>query len=237
MLIRILVIWFIANFLIVGIVSWLVGEWYLGWPPAIGWLAELILIMLPNILLPVFALRYWRPEQFPSLRDALGWRWCGWPTLIVGLVGLVLVYVISTGIASIFGSSIPYQTPGVEGVSAENLSELLGLLLMLCVMVIVTVVGEETMFRGLTQTQVGIKYAAWVGLLVGALLFGLRHLPADFYYARLWDATPQMWLTRQLQLYSVALVLGGVRYIGRSTYASALAHGLYFFFVLFGIGG
>jgi hypothetical protein len=63
-------------------------------------------------------------------------------------------------------------------------------------------------------------------------LFGLRHLPADLFYAQAWSATPQMWLTRQTQLYSGALLFGLARYLGRSTYASATAHAWYWVLVL-----
>lgn len=35
-----------------------------------------------------------------------------------------------------------------------------------------------------------------------------------------------MWLARQLELYTFALILGLARRYGRSTYAPAIAHGL-----------
>lgn len=92
------------------------------------------------------------------------------------------------------------------------------------------------MFRGWIQTQVGERYGAWVGLGVGALLFGLRHLPADLFYGRVWEATPRMWSSRQAQLYLGALLLGLARHLGRSTYASAIMHGLIFVVALFGLG-
>jgi membrane protease YdiL (CAAX protease family) len=110
---------------------------------------------------------------------------------------------------------------------------LLGFLLLIGVMIALTVAGEETMFRGLVQTQVGTRYGLWRGLLLGGLLFGLRHLPADLFYARAWAATPQMWLTRQTQLYSGALLFGLARYLGRSTYASAIAHACYWLLMIF----
>jgi hypothetical protein len=52
MLARILVVWFVANFSVVGVVCALAGEWYLAWPSLATMLAELGLIMLPNLLLP-----------------------------------------------------------------------------------------------------------------------------------------------------------------------------------------
>lgn len=233
---RILFTWLAANFVIVGVVCWLAGGWYLGWSLIPGLVAELALIMLPNLVLPLVLLRCCWLEPVPNLRDALGWRWHGWRTLLAGIGGVLLMLVLSAAIAGVLGSSIPYQVPGRPGMQVQSLPGLFGLLMGMLLLTLITVAGEETMFRGLVQTQVGARYGLWAGLLLGALLFGLRHLPADIFYAQLWDATPQMWLSRQLQLYSGALVLGGVRYIGRSTYASAIAHGLYFILVLFGMG-
>lgn len=100
---------------------------------------------------------------------------------------------------------------------------------------LVSVADEETMFRGWIQTQVGQRNNWWVGLLLGALLFGLRHLPADLFYASVWQATPQTWIARQTQLYLLAVVLGFTRHFGKSTFASATAHALVFVVTLFGL--
>ena len=84
------------------------------------------------------------------------------------------------------------------------------------------------MFRGLIQTQLAIAYGAPLGILGPTLLFGLRHLPADLFYANVWDATLQMWLCRQIQLYGAGLLLGLARHYGRSTYAPWIMHVLIF---------
>jgi hypothetical protein len=55
-------------------------------------------------------------------------------------------------------------------------------------------------------------YGAPIGILGAVLLFGLRHLPADLFYASAWNAAPQMWLCRQIQLYGGALLLGLARH-------------------------
>lgn len=109
----------------------------------------------------------------------------------------------------------------------------MGLLLLLVLFVGLTVAGEETMFRGFIQGQVSARHGAWAGVLAAALLFGLRHLPADLFYASAWRATPAMWLSRQLELYAAALALGLARHYGRSTWASALTHTLLLLQALF----
>ena len=55
MLKRILTTWTVANLAIVGLVSWIVGEWYIGWcvSPAVGMLVELGLVMVPTTDLPL----------------------------------------------------------------------------------------------------------------------------------------------------------------------------------------
>jgi membrane protease YdiL (CAAX protease family) len=237
MLKRIFLVWLVANLLIVGVVSWLAGGWYLGWHPIVAMLAELGLIMLPNLLLPLLVLRHWwPPEPVHSIREALGWSWNGWRSIIVGIAAFALAFVLSEAISRGIGESIPYALPGSEGAMGpiEDPVLLLGLLLLLTAVVGITVAGEETLFRGLIQTQVSVQHGPWVGLLLSALLFGLRHLPADIFYARAWHATPQMWVTRQLQLYSFALILGLARRYGRSTYAPAIAHALMYTVNLFG---
>lgn len=243
MLKRILIVWAIANFAIVGLISWLAGGWYLGWSvsPVVGVLTELGLIMVPNLLLPILVLRYWWSEPIGTIREALGWRWSGWRSLLAGIVAFLSFYVLLKVVVALTGGSIPYNLPGATGEGipirqASDILKILGLLLGLVAFVVVTVVGEETMFRGWIQTQTDKRYGAWVGLLTGAILFGLRHLPADLFYAQIWQATPQMWLSRQIQLYLVALGLGLARHFGKSTYSSAIMHGLVFVVALFGLG-
>jgi membrane protease YdiL (CAAX protease family) len=242
MLKRILIIWVIANFAIVGLVSWMARGWYIGWhvSPVIGMLAELGLIMVPNLILPIVVLRYWWPEPVGSIRDSFVWRWNGWRSLVAGVLAFMSFYVLVKVIVWLVGGSIPYNLPGAtgEGIAINEPSDILkalGMLLGLLAFVMITVVGEETMFRGWIQTQVGKRYGVWVGLLVGVVLFGLRHLPADLFYAQIWQATPQMWLSRQLQLYLVAICLGLARHFGKSTYASAIMHVLVFVVALFGL--
>lgn len=235
MILRILAIWFTANFLLIGVVSAVSGGWYLGWSPVGGVLAELAFIMLPNFLLSILVLRYWWPSPIDDLRGALGWRWRGWRTLVVGAIAFIVLFLLSLGASRWLGEGIPYELPGrVGGIGpVEGLPAVLGLLALLAVMIVVTVAGEETMFRGLIQTQLGREYGWLAGWLAGAVLFGLRHLPADLFYARAWSATPQMWLSREVQLYAGALVFGLARRVGGSTYASAIAHGLLFVIVLY----
>jgi len=243
MLRRILIVWAVANFAIAGLASWIARGWYLGWPvsPVVVMLAELGLIMVPNLILPIVVLRYWWPEPVSGMRDALGWRWNGWRSLAAGVLAFVSFFVLVKVILQLVWSSIPYHLPGSngEGIAINDPSDLLrvsGMLLGLLAFVVITVAGEETMFRGWIQTQAGKRYGVWVAFLLSVVLFGLRHLPADLFYAQIWQATPRMWLSRQLQLYLGAICFGLARHFGKSTYASAIMHGLVLVVALFGLG-
>jgi len=229
MLKRILLVWFIANFLIAGVAALFIRGWYLQLPTLVGMVAELGLIILPNLLLPIFLLRYAWPIPIGSLRKGLGWQWMGWRPICVGMMAFALYLLLSIPLSNALGPGIPYSLPG-EGGPITGLAGLSALLL-LVLFVVLTVVGEETMFRGLIQTQVSQHYAVWVGILLTVVLFGLRHLPADFFYAGVWNATPRMWLARQTDLYLGAVWFSLARYFGRSTFASATMHLLIFAFI------
>jgi membrane protease YdiL (CAAX protease family) len=169
----------------------------------------------------------------------LGWVWNGWRSILVGAATYAAALFITRGVTGLWGSGIPYSLPGAGGGVSIPPGQpwlLLALLVWLVLFVVVTVAGEETMFRGWIQDQVGQKYGAWAGLLAAAALFGLRHLPSDLFYAHLWQTTPQMWLSRQVELYLFALCLGLSRLYGRSTWASAIAHGLFLVSALFSLG-
>lgn len=243
MLKRIFFIWLIANFAIIGLASLIADGWYIGWSdsPYMAMWVEIGLIMLPNLILSTFALKYGWVTSEGNIKSELGWKWQGWRSILVGVVAFLMMYWTVEFIGHFIGESIPYHLPetaqgngGIRIDSAIDFLKVMGILGSLLIFVVLTVAGEESMFRGLIQTQVGKQYGFWIGLLTGGLLFGLRHLPNDIYYARLWQATPQMWISRQLQLYVSALILGLARYFGKSTYSSAIQHGLYLCLALFG---
>jgi membrane protease YdiL (CAAX protease family) len=219
-----LAVWFSANFLIPGLISLLEGTWYLGWESqTFSLLAELGSIQLPNLLLPIFLLYHSRP-QTEKPKDILGWRWTGWRAIGFGSTAFLLILVLSTATNLLAGPPIPYNLPGRNPISAHSLTGILGLITLLLIYMGLTSVGEETMFRGLLQGQLSRRFGAVPGILGAALLFGLRHLPADIFYAHAWSATPGMWVSRELQLYGAGLLLGLARHFGRSTYASWIAH-------------
>ncbi len=226
---RILLVWFAANFALAGLFAILTGGWYIRLPANVGMIAELGLITVPNLVFPVLLLRYGWPVPSGDIRPALGWEWKGWRPIFIGVIAVVIYLLLSTFLSNILGPSIPYNLPG-EGGSIGGLAGLLALAYYF-VFVVITVVGEETMFRGLIQTQTSQHYGVLAGIALTIVLFGLRHLPADLFYAHIWNATPKMWLSRQVDLYLCAILLSLARHFGRSTYASATMHFLIFMFI------
>jgi len=223
---RILLIWFLANFALAGVFRLVTGFWYLQLPPIPGRIAELGLIVLPNLFLPVLLLRYGWGKPVPDIPQALGWERRGWRPIGIGVVAFFIYMLLSAVLSNMLEPGIPYNSPG-EGGAIEGMAGLLALLLYI-VLVAVTVLGEETMFRGGIRTQIGRSYGAGMGVLPAVVLFGLRHLPDGIFYASAWHATQQMWLSRQADPYPGAVRLGLARCFGKSTCASAVMHALIF---------
>jgi membrane protease YdiL (CAAX protease family) len=197
--------------------------------------------MLPNLFLPILALHFWWLEPVHHMRQALGWEWTGWRSVLSGTIAFIAIYLLLKVVGALLGDGIPYNLPGTadDGITIRkpaDVLKLLSLLVGLAAFVAITVAAAETMFRGWIQTQVGQRFGVWFGLFVGAVLFGLRHLSANLFYAQIWQATPQIWLSRQVQLYVSAPGLGLARHFGKSPCASAITHALILVVAFFGLG-
>lgn len=225
-----LTVWFLANFVPHGLIYLFTGKLYFQFSPYAGFTAEMSIMAL-NLLLPLLALRYLSPARPPSLREALAWRWRGWSTLGWGVVGYALGVALALAINVGLGPPFSYGA----GIRPTSRIELLFLLLTLVILIAVTTLGEETMFRGYLQTELTERYGAWVGILVPALLFGLRHLPSDLFYGH--GASPSMWVSRLSQLYLGAIVFGLMRHAARSTASTWIMHLLTYLTAIFLGGG
>jgi membrane protease YdiL (CAAX protease family) len=210
-----LIIWFTANFLPHGVIYASAGKLYFQFDPYPGILCELS-IMLLNLLLPIFVLA--RSSSGRRIRDALGWRWQGWRTLAWGVLWTPLFLAAAFLVVKVVGS---YPFPYGKG-KRLSMPQDLPLLLLLVALWLITTLGEEIMFRGYMQTGLTERYGLAVGLLIPALLFGLRHLPADLYWG--WGAPMSQWVSRLGQLYLGALLFGLLRHWSNSTAATWIAH-------------
>lgn len=206
--------WLIANFIPHLVVFLATGKIYYQLSTVWMIVAEGSIMFL-NLLLPVFALRYIF-KQTGDMLSNLGWQWKGWRTVWVGFFGILVLLIIAIGTQQLIGD--PVSTSGQSFASFGELAMAMVLLLVL------TAVAEETMFRGWIQTTLTQDYGVWLGIGIAALLFGLRHLPMDLYGGFSQQAPPSAWISRMLQLYVGAVVFGLVRHRAKSTWASWVMH-------------
>ena len=219
MLVQMLLIWLAANFALHVVVYLLRRRPYFALKPAAGMAAELTLVAL-NLTLPIVALAALPPRHPLPLYQALAWRWEGWSTIGWGLLGLVAILGSAEIINRLVGTP-PFSYGG--GLDRPLvLPQDWTLLLLLLALWIVTTLGEEIMFRGYVQTGLSERYGALAGLLGGALLFALRHTPADLYWG--WRASTGQWTSRLVQLAVTALILGWIRHLSHSTVSTWVAH-------------
>jgi membrane protease YdiL (CAAX protease family) len=207
-----LAVWFGANFGPHLVVFLATGRVYYQLAPLWQFIAESA-IMLLNLLLPVVALRYFQCQKGHILHS-LGWRWDGWRTIWIGLLGFVAYMIAAIG-THLIGQ--PIGSPPQRLTPQE-------LILALILLLGLTAAAEETMFRGYIQTTLTQRYGAWIGVGGAALLFGLRHLPMDLYNGLAQHASTAAWISRLLQLYIGALLFGIARHRARSTWASWVMH-------------
>jgi len=140
-----------------------------------------------------------------------GWRTVGW-----GISGFIMTLAVLLVVYLAFGPPFSYAGGGPI--------ELPFLLLFALISIhsVIVALGEEVMFRGYVQTGIGRQYGQKEGLLVGALLFSLRHHPADLYWG--WGAPLAQCVSRLLQLYVGALVFGWIRQRSGSTVSTLIMH-------------
>ncbi len=225
---RLVLVWLAANYGYHAAFYLLTGRPFFALTPLPSMLAELGLMAL-NLGLPLIALSFARPRP-ASLRDALAWRWRSWRTMAWGLLGFGLI-ALSMPLVNYLVGAPPFAYGSAGPItSAQGWARALALLTLLLTLWLVTTLGEEIMFRGYLQTGFSQRYGPLVGLLVAALLFALRHTPADLYWG--WGAPLQQWASRLLQLGCAALVLGWVRYRSGSTIATWIAHLVLWFAVV-----
>ena len=219
---HILLAWAIANFLPHIVVFVLSGKIY--YQLSLEWaIISESSIMLLNLFLPIIFLRYFT-NQKESVADYLGWKWRGFGVIGIGFIGLILYFLILIITQSTLGN--PISTPG------WNLNSPFKIVAILILLLVLTAACEETMFRGFLQTAMTREYGNCVGIVIPALLFGLRHLPMDLYAGFSQNASISAWVCRMLQLYLGGILFGVFRFWGKSTWASWFIHEMVLIFII-----
>lgn len=219
-------LWLVANVGPYLLVFLLTGQpFYQALPLAQGLPIEAGLQAL-NLLLPLWWLR-WRGR---SLQTGIAWRRPDWRSAWWALLGLAVTLL--------WGSVLTWLAPGTAPTSAGGEpyppSTLLLVLHGLVGLWLVTVAGEEVMFRGWMQTQLARRGPGWFAFLLPWLLFGLRHVPLQVYEG--WTG-PAGLAANLLFLYGWAAVVGALRWRTGSIAAPLLLHGALWWLVIVGLPG
>jgi membrane protease YdiL (CAAX protease family) len=234
---QLLLVWFTANYLPHIIIILAAGKPYFAMPLVQGTVLEMAIMGL-NLALPLIAIVVFskvRPSSFNGaaslIKSSLAWRWEGWKTLGWGLLAFVFGFILVFPVVNTIVGAYPFPYNS-ESTGPINLATQWYLVVLILALWVVTVLGEEVMFRGYIQTGLERRYGALVGIIGTALLFSLRHTPADLYWG--WNAPLIQWASRLGQLILLALVLSLVRYRSRSMIPTVIAHGLGWIYVIMG---
>ncbi|RLE71370.1 MAG: hypothetical protein DRJ37_05115 [Thermoprotei archaeon] len=212
-LLILLFVWFVANFIPHIIVAALTGKIYYQLTPIKAIIVETS-IMLLNLILPL-AILYPSSPQILQIFHNIGWQWKGLLTLRASLVGFTALIIIMISTQRLIGN--PLSSPKIQLTPRETL-------LTVVLLLTLTPIAEETMFRGYIQTTLTQHYGSWIGIIGQALMFGLRHLPMDIYSGLTQRAPLSAWISRIIQLYSCGIILGAARYWADSIWASWIIH-------------
>jgi hypothetical protein len=136
-----------------------------------------------------------------------------WPRrgeLLLGIAAVVVLIVVGDGISALVGHNIvtPFQNDIYRTAGETGWLPLLWL-----AVVVMTPIGEETLFRGfLFRGWLRTPSDAWVAIVVTALLWAIIHVQYDWYVIG--------------QIFVSGLVLGWLRWASGSTILTILLHGL-----------
>jgi membrane protease YdiL (CAAX protease family) len=147
-----------------------------------------------------------------STADYLGLKLPRRSEVIVGVAAVAIFIVVGDGLSLLLGKSV--VTPFQNDISrtAANAGGLSLLLLWLAVIVI-TPIGEETLFRGfLFRGWLRSPHDTWPVIVIVALLWALIHVQYDWYIVA--------------QIFVSGLMLGWMRWASGSTLLTILLHGL-----------
>lgn len=145
-----------------------------------------------------------------SAADYLGWVWPRRGQVLFGVAAVAVFIVVSNLVSVLIGRNIvtDFQVDIYRSASANGFLPLLWL-----VVVAVTPIGEETLFRGfLFRGWLRAPRDAWPTIAGTSLLFALVHVQYDGFIIA--------------QVFACGLLLGWMRWASGSTVLTMLLHGL-----------
>lgn len=188
--------------------------WFYGLP--LGRLPDLTgdgvavtVIILVSTPIEVALLMLFTQRSGVSTSEYLGWTMPKRADVVFGVVAVAIFIVVADivsllaghGLVTSFQTDI-YTTAGTQG----------WLLLLWLAIIVVTPIGEETLFRGfLFRGWFREPKDAWLAILGTATLFALMHVQYDWFVIA--------------QVFGFGLLLGWMRWVSGSTLLTMLLHG------------
>jgi membrane protease YdiL (CAAX protease family) len=189
--------------------------WWYGIPlahlPAIGGDGIAVsIVILVSTPFEVLMLALLAQRTGISARDYLGWRLPRRADVIVG-IGAVIGFIILANLVSwLAGRNLvtAFQNDIYTTAAAQGWLTLLWI-----AVIVVTPVGEETLFRGfLFRGWFRDATDAWLAIVLTALLFAVMHVQYDWFVIT--------------QVFGFGLLLGWMRWVSGSTLLTMLLHAL-----------
>jgi membrane protease YdiL (CAAX protease family) len=199
------------------IVALIVLAWWLGAPLAkmpdfSGDGAAVALIIFVSTPIQLLLLASFAQRRGGNAAGYLGLTLPRRSEVVFGVVAVVAMIIAGNAVSWLLGINIitSFQSDIFRTASAAGL---LPLLLLLAAVVVLTPIGEETLFRGfLYRGWMQKPRDAWAVIVVTSLLWALIHVQYDWYVTG--------------QIFAFGLLLGWVRWCTGSTILTILLHAL-----------
>lgn len=172
--------------------------------PTDGPLIATVMLVSTPFLVAMIALAV-RRSRVP-LKDYLALHWPRLRDYLIGLVGLAVVLVLASLMASLTGE----QTPGFMTGTFES-GRSAGMLPLLALgFVVAAPVGEEIFFRGFLYRGIEARFGVLPAVLSTALLWAILHIQYDAFFI--------------VEIVTLGLFLGWVRWKSGSTLLTMALH-------------
>ncbi|MGT2829448.1 CPBP family intramembrane glutamic endopeptidase [Streptococcus hillyeri] len=142
-----------------------------------------------------------------DLKHKLNWKYLAL-AIFAGEVAIFAFSLIAVIIKLIMGDAAVAANQEI----ANDLMQQVPMVLMVIMLILGAPIVEESIFRGFIPEMFPEKWQ-WVGLLIGAVLFGLIHNPTD--------------LGSVIQYVSMGMVFALVRYFGKRIEYSIILHAIH----------
>ena len=168
------------------------------------------IVILVSTPLEVVMLALLAQRTGASASDYLGWRLPRRADLVVGILASIGFIIAANLISSLAGRNLvtPFQNDIYTTAAAQG-----WLALLWFAVIVITPIGEETLFRGfLFRGWFREPKDAWPAIVVTALLFAVMHVQYDWFVIA--------------QVFGFGVLLGWMRWVSGSTLLTMLLHAL-----------